>query len=363
MTFTSRSARALALLLPILFVIACSPTAPGPVHSAGSNATQRVTPSLASPMAPMASSTVVAPPPLVFYDSLEGSKGTVQLLARTYAGQPVGSLTLPYTDLGYEIAPDGSKVLDGEQIVRADGSMAGSISWTFPTPPTWADDSVHLCGTTYKPSSGGLSTLVELDQSGTSRNVTTLGRSASNSSWRVIACSPSADRALVVDQGEPVETITVIRLSTGVHLAEHVVNDPSWGAPVASHDGATIAVNESSGIAVRDVSTWALKARIVRWGWQAGGPLIGTTVTMSWDGSRIYVDGGGASGGQHPVWFVDWSHDRDVLTSASAPAIFIGGGGAIIPLTKGSSFFIVELSGGGEIYILHDNGTLQHVDL
>jgi hypothetical protein len=352
------------MLLPILFAAACSPTGARPIRTSPSTATLRASPPLTTAAGPTASSTVVAPPPLVLYDSVAASKGSLQLLARTYAGQPVGTLTIPYTDLGYEIAPDGSKVLDGEQIFSASGSTLGQISWTSPTLPSWADDSAHLCGVTYEPSPSRMSTLVELDQSGNARNVTTLGPITATTSWRVIACSPGADRAVLVDQGEPVETIVVIRLSTGARIAEHLVSDASWGAPIASHDGGMIAINESWGIAIRDISTWTLHARVVRWGSQAGGPLIGAALLLSWDGSRMFVDGGGASGATHPVWFVDWAHNRDVLTSgtASAPAIFNGGGGGVIPLTEDSSFFIASFGGNGATYILDHNGHLQHVE-
>src|SRR5205823_1645675 len=105
------------------------------------------------------------------YDSNASSKGSLQLLARTYAGQPAGTLTIPFTDLGYAIAPDGSKVLDGEQIIAANGSTLGAIAWSIATLPTWADDSEHLCGATYEPSPGGMSMLIEFDQSGKSRSV------------------------------------------------------------------------------------------------------------------------------------------------------------------------------------------------
>jgi hypothetical protein len=175
-------------------------------------------PAVSSPATPTPSqvaaitSTVVASPPLVLY-WVGTTDQSYQLTARTYAGQSAGSLVIPYSGHGFETAPDGSRVLDGQQIISARGSVIGSIVWTFPTLPTWADDSAHLCGATYSP--GGQATLVELDMSGNARTVTNLGPSSSQS-WQVLACSPSADRAVLVGQNNgPLETIESIRLSTG----------------------------------------------------------------------------------------------------------------------------------------------------
>src|SRR6202011_5641621 len=128
--------------------------------------------------------------------------------------------------------------------------------------------------------SGGHARLVELDVSGTSRTVATLGPSWSNISWGVVACSPAADRVLVEGGPGPGEVIDLVRLSTGTILARHFVAD-EIAASVASHDGRIIAVSEPSGIAVRDIWTWALEARIVRWGAPEGYPLIGSAVTAS----------------------------------------------------------------------------------
>src|SRR6185437_1131930 len=117
---------------------------------------------------------------------------------------------------------------------------------------------------------------------------------------------------------------------------------------IASHDCGIIAVSEPSGIAIRDASNWALRARVVRWGSQAGYPLIGAASVISWDGSRILVDGGGASGADHPMWIVNWANDRNVVSSASSPAVFAGATGAIVPLMEGGSFLIP--SGNGPTY-------------
>jgi hypothetical protein len=311
-------------------------------------------------LVPAITSTVIASPPLILY--WVSTDPSYRLAALSYSGRSEGALVVPYSGAGFEIAPDGSKVLDGDQIIGVHGASFSSIVWTGGNLPMWGDDSAHLCGIANDLSPGGRTTLVEFNTAGARRTVRDLGPTPSQTSWQVLACSPEADRAVVVQQGNyPLETIQVIRLSTGALLASHVVADASSGVgtPVASHDGRIIAVNESWGIAVRNGSTWALLARIVRWGSQEGYPLIGSATMMSWDGSRVVIDGGGASGADHPTWVVDWVHNRNVLTSASSPGVLSNGVGDIVPLLPGSSFFISGGPAGDTLYVLHDNGKLQ----
>jgi hypothetical protein len=350
------AAAIVTVILTLTRHVPLSPTPAGPTSPVvSSQATSTPSPVVAI------TSTVVASPPLILY-WIGTTDQSYQLAARTYSGQSAGSLVIPYDGNGYEIAPNGSRVLDGERIISANGSLIGRVVWTVGTPPIWADDSAHLCGVTYDLSAAGRSTLVEFDPSGHQRTVADLGTVSSQTSWQVLACSPSSDRAVVVKQGNNIaETIEVVGLSTGALLSSHQVADATSGAstPVASHDGSIIAVNESSGIAVRNGVTWALLARIVRWGSQAGFPLIGSALMTSWDGSRLLIDGGGASGASHPMWFVDWRDDRNVLTSAVSPSVFEGAYGGIVPSVQGAAFFIAGGVTGNTLYLLHNNGKLQ----
>jgi len=131
---------------------------------------------------------------------------------------------IPYFENGYVVAPDGSKVLDGNEIISVDGSTIGHIAWAFAI-PMWADDSDHLCGATYAP--GGQAQLVIFNVSGASRTVAQLGPSRPNIAWDVIACSPRADRAVAVSQGAGTVTVVIVRLSTGARVATHAIADPS----------------------------------------------------------------------------------------------------------------------------------------
>ena len=359
---THRTTAGIVAALAATGLSACAPSSvhPTPSRTQGSPLVTPSTvrsPTVVPSPSPTPSSTVVALPPLAIF-FIATSNDLYQLDARTYSGAPAGTLTIPYSDSGFEIAPDGSKVLDGDEIIGVNGRTIGRIAWTFATLPTWADDSQHLCGVTYDPSPAGHATLAEFDMLGTSRTVATLGPSGPNIAWQVLACSPAADRALV--EGGPVssQVVSLLRLSTGTLLASHSVNG-EIASSVASHDARIIAVNESSGIDVRNASTWALEARIVRWGSPEGYPLIGSAITASWDGSQVLVNAGGASGACHPQWLVDWALNRDILTSTSAPAPL--GCSAVLPLVHGASFFLWTMPVSGALYLVEANGAVRKV--
>ena len=91
------------------------------------------------------------------------------LTAQTYSGEPAGMLILPFSDSGYAIAPNGTKVLNRDQIIAASGTVLGSIPEQFfqpALPPTWADDSAHLCEVYAPIGSAAEGTLIEFDDTG-----------------------------------------------------------------------------------------------------------------------------------------------------------------------------------------------------
>ena len=63
------------------------------------------------------------------------------------------------------------------------------------------------------------------------------------------------------------------------------------------------------------------RLRVVRWGSQEGYPLIGAAIGIPWHGSRIIIDGGGAGGGLHLQWMVDWATDRTLIMNTGARAL------------------------------------------
>jgi hypothetical protein len=322
--------------------------------------------SLSTPV-PVITSTVSGAGPLALFWTSSAPDGSVTLTARTYAGNPAGTLVLPSSPSGFEIAPNGMKVLNGNQIVAVSGAVLGSVPEQFfqaTLPPMWADDSTHLCEVSTPTNGAATGTLIEFDDTGHARIVATLGSIAStNGGWGVLACSPNANRAVVLKDDGQTATLIVLQLSTGRVLAEHSAGDV---AAIASHDGSIVALDEPSGITIRNSMTWAILGRVVRWGSQAGYPLIGAVVGISWDGSRIIVDGGGAGGGEHPEWMVDWETDRTLLTNTGTehPAVGFVNFDDAIALTTHTGFFLPpgDVSAvPGDAYILQANGGLERL--
>jgi hypothetical protein len=323
-------------------------------------------PTTPSPTAvPDIHSTISAAGPLALYWTSSAPDGSVTLMAQTYSGESAGTLVLPPSSSGYDIAPDGTKMLNGDQIIADSGAVLGTISGQFGQLPIWADDSAHLCGVSASGGATAIGSVIEFDYSGRSRTVATLGPIAiATGGWQVLACSPSADRIVVAQENGQAATLIVLQLSSGRVIARRSIGDASWGVPIASHDGSIVALDTPSGVTIRNTKTWAVLGNVVRWGSQAGFPLIGAAIDFSWDGSRIIIDGGGAGGGFHPEWMVDWATDRTLLTNTGTggQAVGITGFDDGIPLTTSTGFFLPPGSVSADLgaaYLLEANGTLK----
>ncbi len=320
-----------------------------------------------SPATAQVSSTITAPAPLVLTWDPTSEVGSApsRYIARDYRGRVVGTLTIDqYSQAaGVSIAPDGSRLLIGGRLLYdVYGHRLADIYADDLPQPIWADDSSHLCGfpgTANNASSTGV--LVEVSAVGQVRTVASLGQGG----WGVIACSPDADRVVVSDStgGSTVRALkwVVLRLSTGGPIATY----PGWSAigAVATHDGRLLAVDEASGISIRDMATGQELARIVRWGSQAGYPLIGAAVVFSWDGTRLLIDGGGAGGGFHPEWMVHWATNRNVTTNTGTNPALRGMGDAV-PMIPGSAFFLPPgdvTADAAAAHLLTASGSLQRL--
>jgi hypothetical protein len=329
-------------IVAIALIVALPRHAPQATRPAGPKQPVVTAPPTASPSATSsARSTISASAPLILY--LEGSlaDGSVELAARTYAGESAGTLVIPPSDTGYDIAPDGSKVLDGDEVIDLQGQVVTEVSGSFPQLPIWSDDSNHLCGVTYQVTgSQATGTVVEFDMHGRARTVVTLGPiPADGSAWQVLACSLSTDRAVIAQEAGTTTSVLVIRLSSGALVARHSFAGGALAVPVATHDGAMVAVDGASGIAIRDSTTWKLLGPIVQRTDPTASTLWGEALGFSWDGSRVIVDAGGASGGFHPEWVVDWASNRTVVTNTGEDPSVVGIGDAIA-VPSGSVFFL-----------------------
>jgi hypothetical protein len=340
-----------------------APAAPGkhtPQISPPTSPTKPPATQLNPPPAAEVSSTITAPAPLlVTWDpTSEMGSAPSRYIARDYQGHTVGTLTLDQTSQawGVSIAPDGSKLLiAGRLIYDIYGHRLADIYSAGLTNPIWADDSNHLCGVSGGTGASGTGAVLEVSAGGVVHEVAHLGPGA----WFVLACSPGADRAVVSNSTGPITEMTqvvVLRLSTGQVLASY----PGWSGSVAvaTHDGRLVAVDDANGISIRDLATGRQLAWIVRWGSQAGFPVIGVAVDFSWDGTRLLVDAGGAGGATHPRYIVAWATNTNVVTNATAGSTQLE---VVVPLTRGSTFLVEEPVSPYRAYFLESDGILHRL--
>ncbi len=310
-------------------------------------------------------STVTAPAPLIVtYDPAQQMTVTspVSYVVRNYQGVLVGTVTVDQAAEanGVLASPDGSKLLVGSRLVfdvygheLSDLYTAADVSAL--TQPIWADDSEHLCGTTYDDSAGVvMGALLEFSASGGYRTVADLGPLAgSGSAWLALACSPGSDRAVVWQSDDSQSEYLVIRLSTGQVVATYPGSTSDQGPGAASHDGTYIAIDGADGITILDTVTGHELASVVRWGESEGYQLIGEALAFSWDGSRLLVESDIAQGG--PRWIVAWASDTDLVTADQT----LNSLGAVIPLASGPTMFIQGTGSPYGAYFLGSDGTLQ----
>jgi hypothetical protein len=343
-----------------------------PTATQTATATATATPYSGKPIAPpytppptaQVTSTVTAPAPLIVtYDPSQQMTVTspVRYVVRNYQGVLVGTVSVDQAAEanGVLASPDGSKLLVGSRLVfdvyghlLSDLYTAADASALVQ--PIWADDSEHLCGITYNDDAGVVTgALLEFSASGGYRTVADLGPLAgSDSGWSLLACSPSSDRAIVLQGDGSQSEYQVIRLSTGQVVATYPgpASDAANGA--ASHDGTYIAIDGADGITILDTVTGQDLASVVRWGEVNGYQGIGEALAFSWDGSRLLVESNIAQGG--PRWIVAWANDTDLVTNQTLISL-----GDVIPLISGATMFIQETGSPYGAYFLQNDGTLQ----
>ena len=265
---------------------------------AKANNHSRVVPA-ATPSASPSPSPVVSPTPLA--NQLVVPAGTPVILYHdpadfdqldgvTWDGKNSGKLGTGVTN-GGNASPDGSKFT-----TLGDKSLAGVF---------WADDSVHYCVVVRTGSSDvtGPGTLQIGAQGAQPRNVArvgTIGASGLNAGGPVvIACSPSADRAIVYQaggQGVGVQEFWVIQLSTGRTLWHG--GGGAW--ITASHDGDYVALSPAPG---QPTKIYGADGKQVA-------ELPQQVFAFSWDGSLVVVAG---SFGSTPS-VVDWRSGQTIWT-------------------------------------------------
>ena len=102
-------------------------------------------PTLSPTPSPAIQSTITSTGPLALYWTSSAQDGSVTLTARAYSGAPAGVLVLPPSSSGFAIAPNGMRVLNGDQIIAVSGTVLGTLPAQYfltPLPPIWAE---QLC--------------------------------------------------------------------------------------------------------------------------------------------------------------------------------------------------------------------------
>lgn len=378
-------ARLLVACLAALVASGCtapSGATPSPRSTASGPAPVTAAPTL---RIPEIVSTIRAGPPLIVSYA---SPSSPALGAWDAAGHRVGAIetSSATTDNGCVIAPDGSKIFTGDgKIFDIAGNQLADVSSLnvggpaaagcrqpgvdgayFLGGPIWADDSRHICGFMGSSQNPGQGTaLLEIATDGTSREVADI-----LGGGQLVACSPTADRAVVVQSsGNSLasyhSTILAIRLSTGaVETRRSVAGSPD----TATHDGRLVALSGSTGITVYDLATGRRVAHVVRHGDEGtsyGVPDLAHADIFSWDGSRLLVVADAANGAFHPAWIVSLPSDTNVLVDAASlgsPWLnFVDGD--VVPLLTGAEFFLDGRMAGDPnsytFYFLNRVGHLQ----
>ncbi|HET9890212.1 MAG TPA: hypothetical protein VFQ42_06895, partial [Mycobacterium sp.] len=212
-------------------------------------------------------------------------------------------------------SPDGSQLLVGTSIIDQTGTVVGQMP-TLKGGPGWSDDSRQSCSmstATGATPTGNLEPawLYTGPIGSAGHRVVQLGEFGGQSGPSVLACSPSADRAVVVeDVIYYLREVWVVRLSTGAVLYHHVyANGQVASSGLASHDGRYLAEqlissNGQGPVVFGDTqilrtSDGAVLARIP-----------GQAVALSWDGSRVVTIPAPQSAGPGEVRVVDWQRNQ-----------------------------------------------------
>ncbi len=325
-------------------------------------------PSLQTPAAVF----LVHPPPtdrqlLWFEINREQSPLAIRLHATDWEGHEVGTMAFPcQAPCWVNASPDGQRVLVGEQppegqapapdtVFDATGTRIGMLDGGGPA--AWADDSRHLCvlrNAVLEATPAAATARPELDlvdsTASTSRIVATVvGMSPGYLvDWVVLACSVSADRAVLSLDGQQGEhAVRVLQLSSGrtLHARDDQPPDGPCGCPVKSlavdHDG-TVALETltQGGVRLRDLSTGAIPP------WTAASAMRSPVFGLSWNGRRaLTADGVADVATAHILW-----------RPPSEP-------GYLVAARPGSDDVLVGVTGssGNPEYIVRNDGT--EVDL
>jgi hypothetical protein len=261
--------------------------------------------------------------PLIWFRTAEAPvSGSLSLRATDWQGRDLGGVSLLCTSsCGVKPSPDGQRLLVGEQStdlqqVNADvvyDATGKPLAAIYGLGAQWADDSRHLCvlhGVAPAPTEPATSqaNLELLDSSVVARRTVATVRAPANqlAAWRLLACSLTADRAVITYEAQGVRALRVVQISTGKSLvsrddAPSAQNFPPVASLVVSSDGSAAIENLNQGTGVRRLDLESGTSTPLA---QLSGH--GAVIGLSWNGGLaltpvgIYDSGTGASVWQAP---------------------------------------------------------------
>lgn len=302
-----------------------------------------------------------APPagvPVVWYSTSSHSEPAYlgvpnRLVAVDWSGRMVGTL---YAGSVATQSQDGAwlSTQDGVDAVSAAGEV---VSGQQLGGVVWSDVRGRYCRVGFSPYSQ--QTWLETGTVGApSHVIAQLGSARSGAT--VLACSVTADRAVVVDQGMAgISGVRIFRLSSGrLVYQRHYTSDRVM--LVSSHDGRYLAeaangfTRPAEGV-IRRTSDDAIVARL-------GSRRV---VAFSWDGSLVLTAPAWGSAGPVDVALLNWHTGAALWAVAGDPQ---ASGQSIYSLAQpnGSAFMVglANPSGPGDVdglFLVHSNGQAEKI--
>lgn len=225
---------------------------------------------------------------------------------------------------------------------------------------TWADDGRHFCQVVPfdNPGDGGIQTTLQLVTVGAdTRDVAKAGMLNNQTFVSVAACSPSADRAIVVQSGgQGIGTAQVwgIQLSTGRTIWTHdYTQSPANVHVVASRDGAYVAENLTAG----GSTVFGSDGKAIT-------KLPSSIEAFSWDGSLAVVDHGY---GTAPVEVISWRDGTVIWTGPSGAGLLNAqpqpDGSELAIWVLPTADFLQKLpQGGSDLFVISATGrSIAHI--
>jgi hypothetical protein len=236
------------------------------------------------------------------------------------AAQPIAN-TGGYDGGVLAVAPDGSRIILGAQVVDARGQGTGATVTSDKTGFIWADDSRHLCAMSpqFSPSATLLpQTLMTFLPGGQPRASARVGMAGNQAGAGIYACSFQSGRGLVVQNyNQAASESWLVNLTSGAVVHHQTYPSPGNGFSTltVSHDGAYVAESLTTTVPNGPSTAGPSVIRSGVTGAVLATTPAGTQVTaFSWDGSLAVLQGtvGTGTAFSTDVRVIEWRTGRVV---------------------------------------------------